>query len=58
MAKDGKRFADSGGWGYGMFNYDAKTDAFKPDGQGAKCGAACRTAAKPKDFVFTSYGKR
>lgn len=58
MAKDSKRFADSGGWGYGMFNYDPKSDTFKPDGQGAKCGAACHTAVKAKDYVFTAYGKR
>jgi hypothetical protein len=58
MVKDSKRFADSGGWGYGLFNYDSATDAFKPDGTGAKCGAACHTIAKGKDYVFTRYEKR
>lgn len=58
MAKDSKRFPDSGGWGYGLFNYDSATNAFTPDGTGAKCGAACHTIAKAKDFVFTRFEKR
>ena len=32
MEKDSKRFADTGGWGYALFNYDATSDAFTPDG--------------------------
>ncbi|MGH7383968.1 MAG: cytochrome P460 family protein [Candidatus Rokuibacteriota bacterium] len=58
MAKDGKRFRDSRGWGYAMFNYDPASDRFTPDGTGAKCGATCHTIAKAKDYVFTTYGKR
>lgn len=58
MVKDSKRFADSGGWGYGLFNYDSATAAFTSDGTGAKCGAACHTIAKAKDFVFTRYEKK
>lgn len=58
MVKDGKRFADSGGWGYGLFNYDPATAAFTPDGTGAKCGASCHTIAKAKDFVFTRYERK
>ena len=30
MLKDSKRFADSGGWGYGVFEYDAASDTFRP----------------------------
>jgi len=30
MVKDSKRFADSGGWGWGAFGYDAASDTFKP----------------------------
>jgi hypothetical protein len=45
MVKDSKRFADSGGWGYVIFDYDAATGPFKPGttagmlprGNGAKC---------------------
>ena len=66
MEKDSKRFADSGGWGYAVFDYDAASDTFKPgttagtppQGNDAKCGAACHTRAKARDYVFTEYGKR
>ena len=27
MEKDSKRFPNSGGWGYAVFNYDPKTEA-------------------------------
>src|SRR5580700_4733600 len=30
MVKDSKRFADSGGWGYAEFEYDAASDAYRP----------------------------
>ncbi len=66
MVKDNKRFADSGGWGYAVFDYDAGSGTFKPgtpadtppQGQDAKCGAACHSTAKATDYVFTQYGKR
>ena len=29
MVKDSKRFADSGGWGWGVFEYDAASDTFR-----------------------------
>jgi hypothetical protein len=58
MVKDTKRFSASGGWGYGLFNYDSATEAFTPSGTGAKCGAACHTVVKAKDYVFTRYEKK
>ena len=66
MVKDSKRFADGGGWGYGVFDYDAASDTFKPgttagtppQGNDARCGVACHTKAKAKDYVFTEYGRR
>jgi hypothetical protein len=66
MVKDSKRFADGGGWGYAVFDYDAASDTFKPgttagtppQGNDAKCGVACHTRAKARDYVFTEYGKR
>ena len=66
MVKDSKRFADSGGWGYALFEYDAATDTFRPggpndkppQGQDAKCGAACHTIVKSRDYVFTEYAHR
>ena len=32
IEKDSKRFPESGGWGYALFNYDAKSDTFTADG--------------------------
>jgi len=66
MERDSKRFADSGGWGWAVFDYDAASDAFKPgtaeskppQANDAKCGFACHTIVKNRDFVFTEYGKR
>jgi hypothetical protein len=66
MAKDSKRFADSGGWGYAFFKYDAASDTFTPatsadtppQANDAKCGFACHTIVKTRDYVFTDYGKR
>jgi hypothetical protein len=66
MVKDSKRFTDSGGWGYGAFEYEAASDSFRPgttadqppQGNDAKCGATCHTAAKSRDFVFTEFPKR
>jgi hypothetical protein len=58
MVKDGKRFANPGGWGYGVFNYDSTSDRFTPDGKGASCGVGCHTIAKTKDYVFTAYQKK
>jgi Cytochrome P460 len=66
MVKDSKRFADSGGWGYAQFDYDAASDTFRPadtsseppQEHDAKCGFACHTIVADKDYVFTAYPKR
>ena len=66
MVKDSKRFADSGGWGWAVFKYDAASHTFTPgtladkppQGNDAKCGFACHTIVKANDYVFTAYGKR
>jgi len=66
MVKDSKRFADSGGWGWAVFNYDAASGTFTPgtlanqppQGNDAKCGFACHTVVQARDYVFTEYGKR
>jgi len=66
MVKDSKRFADSRGWGWAMFEYDAQSDTFRPgnsadkppQGNDAKCGFACHTRAKTRDYVFTDYRHR
>jgi hypothetical protein len=66
MVKDSKRFADSGGWGWAVFEYDAASDTFKPGTEAdtppqandAKCGFACHTIVQTRDYVFTDYGHR
>ena len=66
MVKDSKRFADSGGWGYGVFEIDPATGNFRPgnlgdkppQGNDAKCGFACHTTVKNRDYVFTEYAHR
>jgi hypothetical protein len=66
IEKDSKKFPDTHGWGYAAFKYDAATDKLTPvtstdqppQGNDAKCGAACHTIASAKDFIFTEYPKR
>ena len=66
MVKDSSRFPDSGGWGYAVFKRDAASGTFRPgtvddqppQANDAKCGAACHTIAKERDYVFTEYGAR
>jgi hypothetical protein len=66
MVKDSRRFADSGGWGWAAFQFDAASNTFRPatvadappQENDAKCGFACHTAVKSRDYVFTEYGKR
>jgi len=66
MVKDSKRFGDSGGWGWAAFDYDATSGTFRPSTvashppqeNGAKCGFACHTVVKNRDYVFTEYGNR
>ena len=66
MVKNARRFADSGGWGWAVFYYDAQSDTFRPgtsadappQGNDAKCGFVCHGRAKARDFVFTDYRHR
>jgi Cytochrome P460 len=66
MVKDSARFADGGGWGYAAFKRDAASGAFRPfttqdtppQANDAKCGVACHSVAKSRDYVFTRYVTR
>jgi hypothetical protein len=66
MVKDSKRFADSGGWGWAVFDFDPATNSFRPgdanskppQANDAKCGLACHTLVKDRDYVFTEYPTR
>lgn len=60
MVKDSKRFADSGGWGWAAFEYEAASDTFRPgnssdkppQGNDVKCGLACHTNREDKRLRF------
>ena len=59
IEKDSKRFPDTKGWGYAVFDYQTASDTFKPDPTGTvNCGFACHTAVKDRDYIFHSYQKR
>jgi len=60
MQRDSKRFAKSDGWGYAVFNYDAKAGTFSPDPTGVQdCGQACHVKVKEsKDSIFHPYQMR
>jgi len=66
MVKDSKRFPDGNGWGYAVFKWDAASNGYTPatlahvppQANDAKCGVACHTIAKGKDYVFTTYARR
>ena len=58
MEKDSRRFLNSGGWGYALFNYAAGSDTFTADPSPADCGYACHTVVKAKDYIFHPYEKR
>ena len=64
MVKDSKRFADSGGWGYAVFEFEngkfrpGNLKDSPPQANDAKCGFACHTVVKNRDYVFTEYQPR
>ena len=66
IMKDSKKFADTHGWGYAMFDYNAAAGTFAPAtsaskppvNNDAKCGAACHQLAVSHDYIFTAYSTR
>jgi len=66
MVKDSKKYASSGGWAWAAFEHDTATNTFRPadtkdsppQANDVKCGFACHTIVKNRDFVFTTYAKR
>jgi Cytochrome P460 len=59
IEKDSKRFPDTKGWAYAVFDYDPASDTFAPNKTGVvNCGYACHTSVAKKDYIFTAYGKR
>ncbi len=58
IEKDSKRFPDTGGWGYALFDYNAAANTFAPNGSGTDCGHSCHQAVAAKDYIFHPYQKR
>ncbi len=58
IEKDSKRFPNTAGWAYALFNYDASAATFTPDGKGTGCGFECHTIVKAKDYIFHPYQNR
>ncbi len=59
IEKNSKKFPDTKGWAYAVFDYDPASDTFKTDKTGTvTCGFACHTGVAAKDYIFTAYGKR
>ena len=59
IEKDTKRFPDTKGWAYAVFDYNPASDTFTPDASGTvSCGFECHTIVASKDYIFHSYQKR
>jgi hypothetical protein len=59
IEKNSKRFPDTKGWAYAVFDYVPASDTFKPNATGVvTCGFTCHTRVAAKDYIFTGYGKR
>jgi hypothetical protein len=59
IEKDTKRFPNTKGWAYAVFDYTPATDKFSPDKTGTvSCGFTCHTRVANKDYIFTAYGTR
>ena len=60
MVKDSKRFADGGGWGYAVFDYNEASDTFTPgtkagmppQGNDARCGSHA-TRKRRRQITFS-----
>jgi hypothetical protein len=59
IEKNSKKYPDTKGWAYAVFDYDPAATTFAPDKTGTvTCGFACHTAVAKKDYIFTGYGTR
>jgi Cytochrome P460 len=59
IEKDTRRFSDTKGWAYAVFDYNPASDTFTADASGTvNCGFACHTIVASKDYIFHSYQKR
>jgi hypothetical protein len=59
IEKDSKKFPETKGWAYAVFDYDPSTNTYAPDKTGTvTCGFTCHTRVAKKDYIFTAYGTR
>ena len=59
IEKNSKRFPDTKGWAYAVFDYNPALNTFKPNPTGVvNCGFACHTRVAAKDYIFTGYPPR
>jgi hypothetical protein len=58
MEKASKRFPETGGWGYAVFNHDVAKGTMVADEAKADCGHVCHVAVKNKDYIFHPYQVR
>jgi hypothetical protein len=56
MRKDGKQFADTGGWGFEVFLKNSRSDRAVWPNAKTKC-YDCHVNQKDRDFVFGSFRK-
>ena len=56
MARDAKRFAATGGWGFEGFKGDSKTERAVGANAATAC-YQCHTSRKDNDFVFSAHRK-
>ena len=59
IEKDSKKFPNTKGWAYAVFDYNPASGTYTPDATGVvNCGFACHTIVAAKDYIFTAYSKR
>lgn len=56
MVKDSRRYAATGGWGFGHFNEGSKANDL--DAQAQQACYQCHTSRKDHEYVFTQYVER
>jgi hypothetical protein len=56
MVKDSRRYAATGGWGFGNFDEGAKQNTL--DAKAQQTCFQCHTSQKDKGYVFTKYVER
>ena len=54
MHKDGRKYKDTGGWGFEGFKGDSKTDRAVGNNAATAC-FQCHTAQKSNDYVFSTF---